>query len=65
MNIQKMIVELKNQVTTIDEAVVALEKLAGVQTGVKKRGRPPVPKCEKGCGRKVHKGKCKIRELSL
>lgn len=59
MNIRKMIEELRCQITAMEETVVVLEKLEGVQTGAKKRGRPPLPKCEKGCGKPVHRGRCR------
>ena len=59
MNVRKMIESLRSQIIAMEEAVVRLEKLEGLTTGNKKRGRPPLPKCEKGCGRPVHKGRCK------
>ena len=59
MNVRKMIESLRGQITAMEEAVVQLEKLEGLSTGVKKRGRPPLPRCENGCGKPVHSGKCK------
>lgn len=59
MNIRKMIEELRGQIVVMEEAVVSLEKLEGAQLGVKKRGRPPLPRCEQGCGKPVHKGRCR------
>ena len=58
MNIRKMIEELRAQIAIMEETVVVLERLESTQTGVKKRGRPPLPKCGK-CERPVHKGRCK------
>lgn len=59
MNVRKMIESLRGQITAMEEAVVQLEKLEGLATGQKKRGWPPLPKCEKGCGKPVHRGKCR------
>ena len=59
MNIHKMIEELRGQIAVMEETVMVLERLEGVQTGTKKRGRPPMPKCERGCGRPAHKGRCR------
>lgn len=59
MNVSKMIVELREQITMMEETVVALEKLEVFQTGHKKRGRPPLPKCERGCGKPAHRGQCR------
>lgn len=59
MNVRKMIESLQGQIVTMEEAVVQLEKLEWLSTGVKKRGRPPLPKCEHGCGRPVHRGRCR------
>ena len=59
MNIHKMIEELRGQITVMEETVVVLERLEGVQSRVKKRGRPPLPKCEHGCGKPVHRGRCR------
>lgn len=59
MNIRRMIDKLKDQIVALEEAVVQLEKLEAISTGQKKRGRPPTPKCDKGCGRPVHRGKCR------
>ena len=41
MNIRKMIEDLQEQITVIQETVVTLEKLESLSTGVKRRGRPP------------------------
>ncbi len=60
MNVRKMIESLRGQITAMEEAVVQLEKLEGLSTGQKKRGRPPLPRCGKGCGRPVHKGRCRM-----
>lgn len=64
MNIRKMIEETREQISVLEAVAVQLEKLEGLTTGVKKRGRPPLPRCEKGCGKPVHKGRCRIQVKS-
>jgi hypothetical protein len=59
MNIQKMIDSLRGQIAAIEESIVALERFEGLSTGVKKRGRPPLVRCEKGCGKPKHRGRCR------
>jgi len=59
MNIRKMIDTLREQIAVMQSTVESLEKLEAIRTGVKKRGRPPLPRCERGCGRPVHKGRCR------
>ena len=59
MNIRKMIEDVKSQIAVMEETVVVLERLEGLQSGMKRRGRPPLPKCEKRCGRPVHRGRCR------
>lgn len=59
MNIRKMIDELRGQIAALEETVTALEKVESLTTGVKKRGRPPLPRCMKGCGKPAHRGRCR------
>ena len=59
MNIRKMIEETREQIATLEQVLAGLEKVEALSTGVKKRGRPPLPRCEKGCGRPVHRGRCR------
>ena len=60
MNIRKMIEETREQIATLEQVLAGLEKVEALSTGVKKRGRPPLPRCEKGCGRPVHRGRCRM-----
>jgi hypothetical protein len=65
VNIRKMIDSLRGQITAMEETVVALEKLEAINTGHKKRGRPPLPRCDRGCGKPVHKGRCRGHKTLL
>lgn len=59
MRIRKMIEYLRGQITAMEETVASLERLEAATTGVKKRGRPPLPRCVHGCGKPVHRGRCR------
>ncbi len=64
MNVRKMIEETKEQITVLEQVLVSLEKIESLSTGAKRRGRPLLPRCEKGCGRPVHKGRCHSLRLT-
>jgi hypothetical protein len=51
VEVKKIIVELDEQITRLKEA---RSLLAGVETGPKRRGRPPGKSTGKGNGRKRH-----------
>lgn len=59
LNTKAMIDHLQGQIADMQAAVVSLEKIHLSQSGRKKRGRPPLPKCDHGCGKPVHRGRCK------
>ena len=67
MNIEKMIDTLQGQKVALEEAITSLEKLAMARQGAHPRGRPPSPRCPQGCGKPVHRGKCRgmrVRKVS-
>lgn len=59
LDVKKMIDSFRDQIREMEIAVASLERLESSRTGMKKRGRPPLPRCEHGCGKPVHRGRCR------